>query len=221
MLVTQVTPPHIDLYSDHGFCNAELGVVNPEAIAKAALNSKRVEFPNTPMAYRESFPDARAWNLSADEVRRGGALFNVYKGAAFSGIGLPMRLILWPGAGSRTAGFNHAFAAEGVEDTVHRHPVSDECLILWQGSGEFYIGAEWVNAQANDCVLAPCGVTHGHRSAEGSFFGGFASPAQLDLLIPTDYDSDGVVTTPESTELITPSQRIKKKEVPGKKGHPR
>jgi hypothetical protein len=42
-----------------------------------------------------------------------------------------------------------------------------------------------------DVVLAPCGVAHGHRSQGAAFFGGFASPPQIDLLIPSSYYLDG------------------------------
>jgi mannose-6-phosphate isomerase-like protein (cupin superfamily) len=92
ILVTQISPPQIDIYVKHVFYNAELGVVNREAVSKAALNAPRVNLYTTPLAYRESFSAERAWNLPQDDVRSNGALFNFCKGAPFSGIG---RTLCW------------------------------------------------------------------------------------------------------------------------------
>jgi len=200
--VTQITPPQFDLYADRGLYDVDLGVMSSEAMAKVTVNAQAVALPaESRLAFHDTEPDVRAWSLSREDVRRDGALFNVEMGAAFSGIGLPMRLILWPGAGSRTAGFNYAYAADGVQDVIHTHPVSDECLVMWSGRGSFFMGDRWVPARAGDCVLAPCGVPHGHRSDGPAVFGGFASPPQLDLLLPTEYYANGRFTAPEATRL--------------------
>jgi hypothetical protein len=63
------------------------------------------------------------------------------------------------------------------------------------------MGDRWVEVEANDVVLAPCGVAHGHRSCGAAFFGGFASPPQLDLLVPIDYYRDGRFRAPKATPL--------------------
>jgi mannose-6-phosphate isomerase-like protein (cupin superfamily) len=203
VVVTQITPPQLDLYAARGLYNVELGVINYDSVHKECTNARPAEMSlANEMAYHDTHPKERSWNLGRDEVRAQGALFNVFMGAGFSGIGLPMRLILWPGAGARTAGFNYAYGPEGVEDIIHKHPVSDECLVMWQGRGQFFVGNQWVDAEANDCVLAPCGVAHGHRSNDGpAFFGGFASPPQLDLLIPTDYYEQGRFSSPKAKRL--------------------
>lgn len=192
ILVSQITPPQFDLYAPH-FYDRKWCVMNFEAVRKASVNAPRGNIASEcEMQPHAGQPEVRAWNLSAAEVRRAGALFNVYAGAPFSGIGIPMRLILWPGAGSRTAGFNFAFAPTGVADLIHTHPVSDECLILWAGSGQVTFGNGWIDVDTHACVLAPCGVMHGHRNAQGPcFWGGFASPPQLDLLMETEYYQDG------------------------------
>jgi quercetin dioxygenase-like cupin family protein len=115
---------------------------------------------------------------------------------------LPIRLVLWPGAGTRFVGFNYAYDPDGATDTLHTHPVSDECLVMWTGRGRFFIGGQWGDARANDVALAPCGVAHGHVSeGDSTYFGGFASPPQLDLLAPTDFYDDGVFTSPSATRL--------------------
>ncbi len=202
ILVTQITPPQFDLYADRGLYNVELGVINFDSVHKATTNADPVPLsPDSELSYRDSHPEIRAWNLEAEDVRRNGALFNVEMGAEFTGIGIPMRLVLWPGHGCRLAGFNYAIAPDGVADVIHKHPVSDECLVMWSGRGAFFMGDRWIDASANDCLLAPCGVAHGHRSDGLIHVGGFASPPQLDLVLPSDYYESGRYKSPEPTRL--------------------
>jgi mannose-6-phosphate isomerase-like protein (cupin superfamily) len=207
IMVSQLTPPQFDLYQDAGLYSEAFSVMNERAVAKAAINSRSVVLPAPALAFSDDQPGVRSWRLEREDVRRRGALFNVFMGAPFTGIGVPMRLILWPGAGSRTAGFNLAAPDSGTADALHTHPVSDECLVMWHGdSAEFFIGGTWLPATANDVALAPCGVAHGHRSQGVTLFGGYASPPQLDLLMPTDYYSDGAFTAPTATQLSVGDQ---------------
>jgi quercetin dioxygenase-like cupin family protein len=211
LLVAQTCPPQLDDYSRTGLYDAEHGTLDEAA----ALRAAREAVPGAPpepldeMSHRSDQPEVRSWNLTAADVAARGALFNVLEGSAFTGIGLPMRLVLWPGAGTRLTGFNYAYCGVGVADRSHRHPVADEFLVMWSGAGELYVeGIGWVAASANDVAMAPAGVLHGHRSSDESgpsMMGGFASPPQLDLLIPTDYYEDGRFTHPAATEL-TPSE---------------
>jgi mannose-6-phosphate isomerase-like protein (cupin superfamily) len=206
ILVHQICPPQFDLYVDRGFYNAGGGVMNFDAIEKATINAVPVDPPAPQeMAINEDQPELRPWNLPPGDVKARGALFNVHKGAAFTGIGLPMRLVLWPAAGTRLVGFNYAYCGTGVQDAIHSHPVSDEFLVMWSGAGQFFIGGSgWVDAAENDVILAPCGVIHGHRSIlehGPSWMGGFASPPQMDLVIPTPYYKDGVYADPPASEL--------------------
>jgi gentisate 1,2-dioxygenase len=206
ILVNQICPPQFDLYSDKGFYNNQLGVMNFDSVQKAIANAVPVTPPKLhEMTFNEDQPAVRAKNLSPDEVRLKGALFNVLSGAPFTGLGLPMRLVLWPGAGTRLTGFNYAYTGIGVSDVIHKHPVSDEFLVMWSGSGQLYGGGfGWVDAEENDVMMAPCGVAHGHRSIEGrgpSMMGGFASPPQLDLMIPSPFYANGMFTHPATSEL--------------------
>jgi len=53
-------------------------------------------------------------------------------------------------------------------------------------------------------MMAPCGVAHGHRSIGErgpSMMGGFASPPQLDLMIPSPLYTNGMFEHPADTEL--------------------
>jgi mannose-6-phosphate isomerase-like protein (cupin superfamily) len=198
VLVTQIAPPQFDLYETAGFYHRAEATLNRSAIFKATLNAPRAEIPQHQMEYREASPGVRAEHLIPSEVRSGGAMFNVYSGTPFPGLGIPARLILWPGAGTRTAGFNFALAPAGATDRMHIHPVSDECLILWEGVCEGYTangysGSQFVLLDTYDVILAPCGVLHGHRSTDSpSVLGGFASPPQLDLLLDAGLYHDGV-----------------------------
>lgn len=206
ILVNQICPPQFDLYSDRGFFNNELGVMNFDSIAKAIINAIPVTPPQLhEMTFNDDQPSVRAKNLSPDDVKARGALFNVLDGAPFTGIGLPMRLVLWPGAGTRLTGFNYAYTGIGDADVIHKHPVSDEFLVMWSGSGQLYGGGfGWVDAEENDVMMAPCGVAHGHRSIEGrgpSMMGGFASPPQLDLMIPSPFYDNGIFQHPAASEL--------------------
>ena len=206
ILVNQICPPQFDLYSDKGFYNSQLGVMNFDSIEKACTNAIPVTPPKLEeMTFREDQPEVRATNLAPDDVKLKGALFNVLDGAPFTGIGLPMRLVLWPGAGTRLTGFNYAYTGIGVADVIHKHPVSDEFLVMWSGSGQLFAGGfGWVDAEENDVMMAPCGVAHGHRSTDGrgpSMMGGFASPPQLDLMIPSPFYTNGVFEHPADSEL--------------------
>jgi hypothetical protein len=61
--------------------------MNFEAIEYAKINTKRVEYPSdNEMAFHDSHPDVRAWNLDNEEIRRGGALFNAFYGGALTGL---------------------------------------------------------------------------------------------------------------------------------------
>lgn len=198
IVVTQITPPQFDLYEAAGFYNRGQATLNRGAIFKATLNATRSELPPSQMAYHDSDPDCRAEHLPMADVRREGALFNAYTGTPFTGLGIPARLVLWPGAGTRSAGFNYALAPAGATDAMHIHPVSDECLVLWEGVCEGYTAAgysesRFVALDTFDVILAPCGVLHGHRSLDTpSVLGGFASPPQLDLMIGGGHYEDGV-----------------------------
>jgi len=193
-LVTQITPPPVELYAASGFYHVALGTMNFDACNRASLNaaSGNLKAPLA-LAYRETESAVRSWNLEPAEVRARGALFNMFMGAPFDALGIPARLVVWPGAGSRTAGFNFAYSPKPEADFIHTHPVSDECLFLWAGKGKGFLGgSQWFEVDVLECLLAPCGVFHGHWGGP-TFWGGFASPPQADLLIKTPYYQEGSI----------------------------
>jgi gentisate 1,2-dioxygenase len=209
VVVTQITPPQLELYEPRGFYQRTQATLNLPAIFKATLNAKHAEIPRGQMEFREILLDVSAEHLGRAEVRSGGAIFNVYSGTPVPGLGIPARLILWPGAGTRSAGFNFALAPAGAADRMHIHPVSDECLIVWDGVCEGYTapgysGSQFVSLDTYDVILAPCGVLHGHRSTDTpSVLGGFASPPQEDLLLDAGLYHHGTFA-PATFEQLDP-----------------
>ena len=203
ILVGQTTPPQLDEYAASGLYNQRHGAMDYTACERATLNAEKAEYPVVyEMAYHEHSPEVRPWNLSPQQVRAEGALFNIYRGTPFSGLGISsFRLILWPGAGTRMVGFNFTHWPGNVPEAMHIHPLADECLIVWKGKAQFYMGAGWIDVEPNDVALAPQGIWHGHRNTEECVFGGFASPPQLDLMLNSGFYENGLFLPPKYDRL--------------------
>jgi gentisate 1,2-dioxygenase len=196
VLVNSISPPQLDLYAAGGYYDRAHGVLDDARIQQAKQQAQ----PGTLAADNElhpneSHPELRAWNLSTDAIRQHGALFNVYQGALFTKLDCPMVLVLWPGYGICGTGFHFGSMDPGSVAPLHTHPVADECVIQWAGSGVAYVGGAEVPVGPLGTVLAPCGVHHGGEcpadARETMYPGGFAAPPQLDLYLKTDYWKDG------------------------------
>jgi gentisate 1,2-dioxygenase len=207
VLVNQISPPQFDLYEAGGYYDREQGVMDFDAIEHDKKNSRWASLSQaTEVMARETHPEVRPWNLSVEEIRQGGALFNVFKGATFGDLGTPMLLVLWPGFGVRSAGLHMGGTPTGERAEIHTHPTSDECLFNWSGRGEAYCLGDWIEEDPLDVLLAPCGVQHtvgGPRdlNAGPSYGCGFASPPQLDLYVRTPFFHDGTFAAPPWTVL--------------------
>lgn len=98
VLVDRISPPQLDLYEPGGYYNREHGVMNFEAIEEAKKQATSGDLSDeNEMHLNESHPEVRTWNLTAEEIRQEGALFNTFKGASFGELGTPMVLVPWPG----------------------------------------------------------------------------------------------------------------------------
>ena len=216
VVVSSLSPPPFDLYEPFGLYDREQGVLRFEATEEARKTARIANLsPENELHPNDSHPELRAQNLDPRDVRREGALFNAFSGAAYRGF-LPahmpemgkahMVFTLWPGYGVKSTGFHFAHGIPVVPTRIHSHPVTDECVILFAGKGQFYCGDRWVKAETFDCVLAPCGVRHQVRGRENPlagrwYAGGFASPPQLDLYMETEYYRDGKFARPPFAEL--------------------
>jgi gentisate 1,2-dioxygenase len=187
--VASIAPPEFELYADAGLYNREYGVINHEAawFARSNAGAGTLTGPSQ-LAFHDSDPHVRAENLAVDEIRSGGALFNVFSGATIDVIDAPMVFVLWPGYGARSTGFHFANADEGLTTAVHTHPASDECVVLWDGTARAWSQGGWHDMEIFDVVMAPCGVEHGIAMVPGeAYWGGFAAPPQLDMYARTPY----------------------------------
>jgi len=204
VVVAAISPPEFEHYEKAGLYNRRFGIIDADAAFFAQNNA----VPGTlsgpsQLAYREGGEDVRAWNLSPDEIRTGGALFNVFWGAKIDVIDAPMVFVLWPGYGPRSTGFHFATGEVGLTSALHAHPASDECVVLWDGAARAWQGGGWHEMEIFDVVFAPCGVGHGVSLLEGgSLWGGFAAPPQLDLYARTDfYEGTGTFAAPPQERL--------------------
>jgi quercetin dioxygenase-like cupin family protein len=202
----QISPPEFEHYADSGFYNGRVGVIDTEA-AFLAQNNAEVGTLAGPsqLAYRDTDPDVRPWNLGVDEIRAGGALFNVFRGAKIDVIDAPMVFVLWPGYGPRSTGFHFATGEVGLTSALHAHPAADECVVLWEGGARAWQGGGWHDMSIFDVVMAPCGVGHGISAIDGpTLWGGFAAPPQLDLYARTSfYEGTGTFAAPPYERLAT------------------
>lgn len=209
ILVSSITPPLISLYEDSGFYIRALGKMDFDAVdeAKTKIKPGNLKSQNF-LKFNDSHPAMRAWNLKREDIRRNGALFNVFKGAQFDANGSPMRFILWPGHGARQCGFHLTRCSPGDIFEAHTHPISDECVVVWSGNARGFLNGHWFDMGIHECLLAPCGVPHGgplnvKTKTSGvdvidrdTLWGGFASPPQGDLYLKGGYIKDQQVIEP-------------------------
>ncbi|CEG57668.1 cupin domain-containing protein [Legionella fallonii] len=209
ILVSAITPPLVSLYIDSGFYIESLGKMDFDAVeaAKKSITPGNISAINY-LRYRDTYPELRGWNLQRDDIRKHGALFNVFKGAEFTANGSPMRFVLWPGHGARQCGFHLTRCGTGDMFSGHTHPISDECVIVWAGTARGFLDGHWFDMGIHDCLLAPCGVHHGGPlniqtktvnnipPARDTLWGGFASPPQGDLYLRAEYIENQQVKDP-------------------------
>jgi gentisate 1,2-dioxygenase len=214
VLISAISPPSFDLYEPAGFYERKRQTIDFDAAERARQGITPAHLsPANEMRFSATHPELRAWSLSVEEIRRAGALFSYYSGAAFSGLGGEMRLILWPGYGVLKTGFHSAFDAPRPGTNEHRHPVSDEVLCCFENRGLLYCDDRWLEVGANECVMAPCGVTHGAIPSDTATqpywsVGGFAAPPQLDVyLLDEKLFKDGVFAAPPFARYPAPYQR--------------
>jgi hypothetical protein len=114
LLVSQITPPQLNLYEESGLFDSGTGTFNQAKINEFQASSKPGKLTAiTDVKFRDTDSSMRAWKLDAATIRKKGALFNIFYGARFEGIGVPMVIILFPGYGTRNAGLHTGILPKG------------------------------------------------------------------------------------------------------------
>jgi quercetin dioxygenase-like cupin family protein len=130
----------------------------------------------------------------AAEVARSGGVFNVFRGAPFTGNGGLMKFVLWPGAGA-VVGQHTAFHDPGEAFVPHVHPISEDAIFIFDGKGTGYLESRWIEVSEGDIIYAPAGIRHGTgcRSSETKTMicTGCAFPPQFDLYERAGYLKGG------------------------------
>jgi quercetin dioxygenase-like cupin family protein len=162
VLVSQITPPQLNLYETSGLFDSGTGKFNQARINELQASSKPGKLSAiTEVKFRDTNSSMRAWNLDAATIRKKVALFNIFYGARFEGIGVPMVIVLFPGYGTRNAGLHTGILPKGSNAHAHTHAISDDCVIYLQGKGSAEINGEAVSLNPLDAVAAPVLVPHG------------------------------------------------------------
>lgn len=129
-----------------------------------------------------------------DKARAEGAIYNLFKGDSswIEPAGIEVHLVLTPRVGPRNMGMTFGVHQPGQGMGPHVHPLSEEILIVYRGTGEMYLKDRWIPVKEGDVVYAPPGIYHGTRNPEGNtdifMTIGCGAPPQLDLYQRSDYD---------------------------------
>jgi gentisate 1,2-dioxygenase len=129
-----------------------------------------------------------------DKVRKDGGRFSIFKGdySQIESAGVEVNLVLTPRVGTINIGMTSAVHQPGQGFNPHVHPLSEETLLVFRGSGEFYLKDRWIPVKEGDIVYAPAGIYHGTRNppdnTEEFVTIGIASPPQADLYKRYNYD---------------------------------
>jgi gentisate 1,2-dioxygenase len=126
------------------------------------------------------------------DVRLHGGRFNLRHGPEFTQQGgLGVNFVLTPNTGARGIGVTAGVHAPGESFEPHRHPLSEEVLIVFSGRGQIYLRDRWIDVEEGDVVYAPEGILHGTRNpsenTEEFITIGCAAPPQLDLYMRAGY----------------------------------
>jgi len=187
-------PPPMELYKELGLIVH--GVFDQKAIDKALLLSTPGDIPAVCAARPNDLGGPERGEVKGpEETAVTGGVFNLFRGAPFTGYGALMKFILWPGIGAKNIGQHMAFHDPGVAFAPHVHPISEDAIYCVDGRGQGYLESRWIDVSVGDIIYAPAGVRHGTgcRSEELGMFTctGCASPPQFDLYEIAGYLNDG------------------------------
>ena len=128
-----------------------------------------------------------------EHVKKYGGKFSIKNGEVWTmPNGHKVNFVLTPKMGGPNVNIASGFHEPGKEFAPHKHPLSEEILIIFQGKGECFLNDKWIPTEAGDIIYAPPGVLHGTRNpaenTEPFVTLGIATPPQLDLYLRANYD---------------------------------
>ncbi|MCL5935484.1 MAG: cupin domain-containing protein, partial [Firmicutes bacterium] len=177
-------PPPMEYYQAIGLFKN--GAFDLGSIDQWLLNSKRGSIPgDCVMRLNDLGGEEKGELKGAEEVSRSGGVFNLFRGARFTGYGCLMRFILWPGCGTKMVGQHTAFHEPGTSFSPHIHPISEDAILCTNGKGQWHLNGRWIDVEEGDIVYGPDNIKHGTGCPDGydeTFYTtGCASPPQPDL----------------------------------------
>jgi quercetin dioxygenase-like cupin family protein len=126
--------------------------------------------------------EGRSLMNEREQVRREGGVFSINNAPEFlQEGGLRAKLVLTPNTGTRMVGLTAGFHEPGQSFEPHRHPLSEEVLIVVRGKGQIFLKDRWIDVEEGDVVYAPEGILHGTGNPDEFVTIGCAAPPQLDL----------------------------------------
>ncbi|MDN5345279.1 MAG: hypothetical protein PWQ18_1393 [Clostridia bacterium] len=187
-------PPPMEYYQKIGlFVNGDF---DWRAIDSMLLRVQRDNIPEEcVMSLNDFGGNERGEVKGPEEVSHSGGIFNVYRGAPFTGNGGLMKFVLWPGAGCTMVGQHTAYHEPGKAFIPHIHPISEDAIFCFDGKGMGYLESRWIKVREGDIVYAPALIKHGtgcHISQTKTFLtSGCATPPQYDLYEKAGYLKEG------------------------------
>lgn len=93
------------------------------------------------------------------------------------------RLVVWPGVGAITANMNYVMMEAGEANVPHRHPVSEDTIVIFAGEGTIVNLDSGTTHQfaGGQVVHVPVGVQHQVRADRGSAVESVGGPCPADL----------------------------------------
>jgi quercetin dioxygenase-like cupin family protein len=93
------------------------------------------------------------------------------------------RLVVWPGVGAIGANMNYVMMEAGEKNVPHRHPVSEDTIVIFAGEGTIAnLDSGTIHLFAGGQVVhVPAGVRHQVRADRGSSIESVGGPCPADL----------------------------------------
>jgi quercetin dioxygenase-like cupin family protein len=93
------------------------------------------------------------------------------------------RLVVWPGVGAISANMNYVMMEAGEANVPHRHPVSEDTIVILAGQGTIanLDSGRTHQFAGGQVVHVPVGVQHQVRADRGSAAESVGGPCPADL----------------------------------------